>query len=213
MFFYIDDNNEKVFYIKINDKCYETDRNGYIKVTIIPALIIKHKLFKLTPEEIALTFKNEPDAFITKIKNRPDFCDSEIFDFDDPLKEPSKNLESLLTQKWNFVKEQNELYTLPEFFAITFESENKNIKFMAIECKYKSSPDDAQFLVVIRPYDFIIVSVIGSHPMVETSYMTYCNSDGSGPSLFDDDIKRNPNALIEKLIKYYTAFVVEDKYH
>lgn len=46
MFYYIN-NNEKVFYKKIEDKFYETDDKGYIKITIKKNTEIKNELEKV----------------------------------------------------------------------------------------------------------------------------------------------------------------------
>jgi len=44
-----------------------------------------------------------------------------------------------------------------------------------------------------------------SHPYVETDYMTYSNSDGSGPNIIEDF--DDPQSLIGNLIKYYGEFL------
>ncbi len=50
------------------------------------------------------------------------------------------------------------------------------------------------------------------HPMIETSYVSYDNSDGSGPDLFNDGDLYNSQILSNNLVKYYYEFLNDD-YH
>lgn len=48
--------------------------------------------------------------------------------------------------------------------------------------------------------------------MIETNFMNYENSDGSGPDLFNDSDLYDPKVLAENLLKYYHEFLNDD-YH
>jgi hypothetical protein len=186
--------------ITINDKFI--DKYIYPKYNIMA--------LPITPIQIALTFKDQRDNSITDLPNRPSFCDDEILGFQDPM----RDLGYILQCDWIKTEDINEKdmsEPLPYFRAKTYSSTGGTIILMAISCKYDDLPDDGSFLVLITPEEFIIVAVVGAHPLVETSYMSYCNSDGSGPDLFDWK-EDNPKILAQQLVTYYNAFI-SDEYH
>lgn len=162
---------------------------------------------KLTPESIALTFLNYPDGNITKIKGRPDYCDENI-----PKKYIRSDLSFINNLRWTEIEGKHCWYAKHAFRSTTYLSTKKSeeIKLMAISCTYKDLPNDAFFLVLIEPNYFIIVGVVGEHPMIESSTFTYVNSDGSGPKLFNE--MNDPRKLAESLIKFYDDFS-ENRYH
>jgi hypothetical protein len=88
------------------------------------------------------------------------------------------------------------------FHSVTFKSTKDEITLMARQCIYNDLPDDAQFLIAIWQNVKIIVGVVGEHPHVETPYVVYVNSDGSGPSIFEQSDLNNPKLLMKNLLKY-----------
>jgi len=159
---------------------------------------------KITPELIALTFIDEPDNNITQISNRPHFVDDEIEKFNDVI----DDLNEISQYNWIKTDEKYDNKLLPFFHSVTYRADD--YKLMGVECKYNDSPDDAKFIALITPKYFIIIGVVGEHPMIETTYMSYANSDGSGPDIFDK--LDNPKKLAQNLIKYYHKFI-NDEYH
>ena len=56
----------------------------------------------------------------------------------------------------------------------------------------------------------MLVGVEGSHPSVETPYVSYTNSDGSSPNILvhgKQSVFVNPNYIASNLKKYYTEFI------
>ncbi len=158
----------------------------------------------ITPEQIALTFLEGLDTCVTYIPDRPCFCDSEINGFMDPI----SDLESILTYDWIKTNEITKCESLPQFHSIRYSSNETQLT--VISAQYDDLPDDAQFLVLTRPNDFVILGVVGSHPMIESSHFIYCNSDGSGPNILGD--MNNPQKLAHNLIFYYREFI-NNRYH
>jgi hypothetical protein len=89
---------------------------------------------------------------------------------------------------------------------------NHLITFKANDCilaAYNNEDEDCQFISLFTPDYIVIVSVIMGHPGIETSYIVYSNSDGSGPDLIDG---MDAESLSTNLCQYYKEFL-NDAYH
>lgn len=136
----------------------------------------------------------------------PSYCDREIKTFKDPI----KNLESILNYKWVKTQELLSLEPFSEYHSVTYEC--NDIKLIGIDCEYEEEYN--HFLILQSPhkieFEYIIVGVVIGHPIVETNYVSYDNSDGSGPDLFED--LNDPVILAKNLVYYYHEFL-NDHYH
>lgn len=165
------------------------------------------KKIEITPENIALTFTFDDTflGYLIKIDGRPSYTDCEILKFSNPI----KDLKSILDYEW--LKSETKYNKKLNFMSVTYQSTKDNIKLMAVK-SIDDDDDGGQILLLIRPNDFIIVSVIYGHPYIETPYFLYDNTDGSGPDMFNKTDMENPKILTQKLITYYNDFLA-DKYH
>lgn len=126
----------------------------------------------------------------------PYYCDADIKHFKNTI-----DLDNLINYKW--IKNQTKVFN--QYKSVTYKY--NDLLLSGIECE---DDDYHQFLIFICPQHYIIVGVIAAHPMIETSYVRYENSDGSGPDLFDH--LNDPKVLVKNLIKYYHEFL-NDEYH
>lgn len=150
----------------------------------------------LTTAEIALIYMNE--GYINE--NTPNYCDSEIKAYMNTLNLDISNLD------WVKVEEINEMDEFSKFKSITYI--NNNNKLSVIDCEYEDMY--GQFLILITDTEYVVVGIFEGHPLLETKYVSYGNSDGSGPDLFDDDL--DAKILANNLIRYYNEFL-NDEYH
>lgn len=166
------------------------------------------KGINLSPMKIFATFIRGSDTNITEIKGQFDCCDNEVNDFKDPISS-LKHLEEL---EWVLIETKDEDGGSIGYRSLTYQS-SQNI-LIALVCGYNDCPGDAEALIYISEDYFVIVGNVGSHPFVETPFVRYCNSDGSGPDIFkktslDDP---NPKQFAKNLVKYYKDFL-QNKWH
>jgi hypothetical protein len=165
----------------------------------------------LSPKTLAMTFNEEVDATMIPITTQFCCCDDEIVGFKDPIQ-----LTEFGHHKWELLETKNETCDHTTYRFVSYKYGNDIL--MAIKCEYPELPDDAEMLVYISKEYFMIVGVIGSHPFVETPYLSYCNSDGSGPNILeirgaDDSVfDKGPAYIAENLIYYYYRFT-QNYYH
>lgn len=168
------------------------------------------KEINLSPMKIFATYIRRPDNDITQVNGQFDCCDDEVRKFEDPI----DTLGTIKKLEWVLVEKKNEDGGSLGFNSVTYKSSDASDILMAIECHYDDCPDDAQMLVYITEEFFVIVGINGSHPFVETPYVRYCNSDGSGPDIFEGTSLEDPDPqrFASNLVKYYHGFI-RDKYH
>lgn len=160
-------------------------------------------------------YVGNPCQNITKIKGRKEFCDDEIKGYKDPVaKKLLNNKWRKQFDKWNKtetnITKGSENSDIQKIKAVLFECDNN--KLMVIDAEYKELPDNICIFVLITDVLFVVVGVIGAHPMVETNNMTYGNSDGSGPEIIKDEYFEDGDEALDALIYWYFEFTA-DKYH
>lgn len=165
----------------------------------------------LSPDNIASASCIEGCA-ITNLPTQFICSDSEVKGFDNPLKVLDLDVELKLYESKSIKRCDI------EYEYVTFIGSNQELLF-GINCNYKGCYN-TQFLVFICEDYYVIVGTVGEHPLVETPYLQYYNSDGSGPDILyenNDHILKgestNPNLLIGNIAKYYHSFAICDDYH
>jgi hypothetical protein len=155
----------------------------------------------LRPKTLALMFNNTSDVQMFELKTQKKYIDNEVRKFKDPiiLKLPSE---------WKIVEKQYKKINKTTYKSVAYKSGSDLL--MAIDCEYRHYQDDAQMLIYITKDYFVIVGVVSCHPFVETPYISYGNSDGSGPNILlyhKKNVFNNPKYIAFNLEKYYNSFI------
>ena len=160
----------------------------------------------LSPKTLAMTFNDEVDAIMVPITNQFCCCDDEINKFTDPIKLPN-----ISNYQWTLFEDQTNVCDNTTYHFVSYKSGDTIL--MSINAKYTDLPDDAQMIVLITKDYFIITGVVGSHPFVETPYISYCNSDGSGPNILErrnDNVSEHSKYIANNFLYYYHRFINDD---
>jgi hypothetical protein len=160
----------------------------------------------LSPETLALKFNEGFDTQMFDLKTQKKYRDGKILKFKDPIRLD-------LPSNWKFIQKQYKKMDKTTYKSITYQSSTDLLT--AIDCKYNDFDEDAQMLVYITKNYFVIVGVEGKHPFIQTPYINYSNSDGSGPDILlyhKKPVFDNPIHIVSNLIRYYNKFV-RDWYH
>jgi len=142
--------------------------------------------------------------------NRQSFGDDEILNF----KHQISDLNKIKKYNWFQIESIKESIIVDDYNPLVFElNKYKSNDNILIGIKITDSKETwrvDEFIALFTLNDIVIIGVLSGHPRVETTTMTYDNSDGSGPHIIDDI--NNPVNLSNNLIKYYNAFL-KDQYH
>jgi hypothetical protein len=142
-----------------------------------------------------------------KEDKRKQYCDKSVSN--DKFEFPPAQFCTGWLKKSEENESNNEFDEETYYKCISYES-NTGYKLTAISCL------DGGLLILetpkdFCPKDFCIVACDG-HPYVETSYISYCNSDGSGPDMFNDEQMKDPDFLLARMKVRYREFLA-NRYH
>lgn len=169
----------------------------------------KHEFSPLT---IFNTYKDNNDSNTLFNLEVSYYCDKEIEDKNDK--------EIFFASSW-FLIQKGKVYVNCQ------EDEEGNYEYMIFKTKFNNKKyfltildieygyyGDGQFLILNSEDLFFSVSVINSHPQLETTEFNYFNSDGSGANILGGLDFNNPDgsSCYKNFVKYYDSFV-NDYYH
>lgn len=168
----------------------------------------------LSPRTLAMAYNDGPENYITNIEPRTWCADDDIISYSgsDPI---GSDLEGIVNYEWEFVEQIRDAESHTKYRSLTYKYGDDVL--IAVDAEYDDLPEDAQILCFITEDYFVIVEVVGRHPYIETPYLIYDNSDGSGPDILynkDGHLFNNPNpkTIAKNLVKYYKSFM-NNEYH